>query len=231
MSLIYSNIVDDPAFVPKVIDVANTLQTDPNNLMLIMYQESGLNPQAQNTTYPIQGGYATGLIQFAPNTATNLGTTTDALMQMTAVQQMDYVEKYYAPYIGQIGTYEKMYLVNFFPAALSYSDDQCIGTASISCASVAASNPSFDLNGDGQITIAEFNQAIDAKLPLGYGSSTGRSVMAALAPVTDVISYIPLVGNNANNPIVAVLAIAIVITMLVIILIITKKVIDSGKGK
>lgn len=38
---------------------------------------------------------ATGLIQFMPSTAKQLGTTTDKLAAMTEVDQLDYVAKYF----------------------------------------------------------------------------------------------------------------------------------------
>lgn len=44
------------------------------------------------------GSGAIGLIQFMPSTAKGLGTSTSALKQMTAVDQLAYVEKYFAPY-------------------------------------------------------------------------------------------------------------------------------------
>ena len=190
MSLIYGDKINpatDPNFESTLDAVANTLQTDPNNLMIVFQMESGVNPAAQNTAYPVGGGYATGLMQFTPSTAASLGTTTDALKNMTATQQLQYVQAYFTPYIGKIGTFENLYLVTFFPAALGYSDDQCIGTAAISCAAVAASNPSFDLNKDGQITIAEFKQAIDAKLPLGYGTP---ALSGAIATTTAVLGTV-----------------------------------------
>lgn len=198
MSLIYGDKINpatDPDFEATLDAVANVLQTDPNNLMLIFNMESGVNAQAQNKAFPVGGGYATGLIQFTPPTAAQLGTTTDALFQMTATQQLAYVQKYFTPYIGKIGTFEDLYLVTFFPAALGYPDTQCIGTPSISCAAVAASNPGFDLNKDGQITVGEFKQAIDAKVPFGYGTSALRSSVAATT------SAVSLVVKNSSGTI------------------------------
>ena len=40
------------------------------------------------------GSGATGLIQFMPETAKGLGTTTDELAKMTRTEQMKYVEKF-----------------------------------------------------------------------------------------------------------------------------------------
>jgi len=59
------------------------------DLKNIMYSESGGNPHAVNPN-----GGATGLIQFTPRTARSLGTSVEALAQMTTEQQLPYVEKY-----------------------------------------------------------------------------------------------------------------------------------------
>lgn len=44
---------------------------------------------------------ATGLIQFMPATAQGMGTTTAALAAMSAVQQLDYVQRYFKPYAAR----------------------------------------------------------------------------------------------------------------------------------
>jgi hypothetical protein len=187
MALLYIDKVKENkvAFEAKVRSIAEKLQIDPNWLMLQMFLESGLNPQAQNTKYPVGGGFATGLIQFIPSTAKGLGTTTEALMQLNNVQQLDYVYQYYKPYAGRIKSFEDLYLITFFPAALGYSDDQKISTASISAGSVAGSNPTIDLNKDKVITVGEFKEWVQSKIPFGYKSEFGRQVMTVVSPVTE----------------------------------------------
>ena len=69
-------------------DICCELQIRPNWLMFVMYFESRLNHRAVNR---ISG--ATGLIQFMPSTARGLGTTTDALFNMSNVDQLYYVKK------------------------------------------------------------------------------------------------------------------------------------------
>jgi hypothetical protein len=58
----------------------------------VMYAESELDPSMKNKA----GSGATGLIQFMPTTARNLGTTTDELSRMTPVEQMEYVRRYFS---------------------------------------------------------------------------------------------------------------------------------------
>lgn len=187
MALLYINKVkgDKVAFEAKVRDIAQKLGVKPEDLMIVMDVESGLNPQAQNTTFLVEGKPATGLIQFVNSTAISLGTTIEALYAMTGVQQLDFVYKYFQPYAGRIKGVEDLYLITFFPAALGYSDDQQIGTSSISPRAVAASNPAIDLNKDGVITVGEFKTWVRKKLPIGYQSGISRDIMYAVSPVTD----------------------------------------------
>ncbi len=75
----------------RIKGVSTRLGIDPNWLMAVMHFESRLNPGAVN---PYSG--ATGLIQFMPQTAKSLGTTTEALKTMGFAGQLPYVERYYA---------------------------------------------------------------------------------------------------------------------------------------
>lgn len=141
------------AFLQKVIEIAADLNCDPDFLMWVMWYESKLNPQAVNS---ISG--ATGLIQFMPTTAIGLGTTTAALLQMSNLQQLEYVKKYYLPYKNRIKTFEDAYIITFFPAALGKPDSYVLKTNKLSAALIAKQNKPFDLNKDGQITAGELRQ-------------------------------------------------------------------------
>lgn len=70
---------------------------------------------------PVSG--ATGLIQFMPSTAKSLGTTTDALAQLSPVQQMVWVEKYLAQYkkIAPLSTVQALYMSVFYPKAMTWT--------------------------------------------------------------------------------------------------------------
>lgn len=71
--------------------VAQRLGIDPNDLATVISFETGgtFDPAKRNPT-----SNATGLIQFMPETAKGLGTTTDALAKMSFSDQMQFVEKY-----------------------------------------------------------------------------------------------------------------------------------------
>lgn len=76
-------------FSEKLEGICERLKCEPEALLGLMFSESGLTTTAVNSS-----SGATGLIQWLPSTARNLGTTTTALRQMSGVQQLDYVEKY-----------------------------------------------------------------------------------------------------------------------------------------
>jgi len=153
---IKSNKID---FINKVKLICQKLLIQPDWLMLVMYAESGLNPQAVNAN-----GGATGLIQFMPSTAKGLGTTTKELYNMTNVQQLDYVFKYFAPYAGRIKNVHDLYLVTFFPVALGKPETYIMQTKSLTPAIIAKANPGIDLNKDLQITVREFKAYVDKYL-------------------------------------------------------------------
>lgn len=145
-------------FYNKVVEVAKRVQCDPNDLMALMNAESGLNPSAQN---PSPGSTATGLIQFVESTANRLGTTTAALKQMSAEEQLVYVEKYLQQTKADagIGENEKigagtLYSLVFLPA---YANKNVLASRGDR---YYKKNDSLDINGDGQITKSELGQRV-----------------------------------------------------------------------
>ena len=125
-------------------------QDQINYLIQCMAFETGgtFSPTIRN----MAGSGATGLIQFMPRTAIGLGTTTDALANMTAVEQLDYVERYFQPYYRRTKTLSDMYMAILMPKYIGY-DDQAILFNDPSKA--YTQNRGLDLNLDGRITKAE----------------------------------------------------------------------------
>jgi len=148
-------------FVKKVREVSTRLGIDPNWLMAIMYWESAstFSPSIQNSIG------ATGLIQFIPSTAIGLGTTTTALKNMSAVDQLDYVEKYLKVYKGKIKSYVDTYFAVFFPLAIGKPDDWVLQGTGISASLIARQNPAFDVNKDGKVQVWEVKKIMLQKLP------------------------------------------------------------------
>ena len=115
--MILENQVSSP-FAAKVRQIASRLGVPPDYLMAVMWSESRLDSAATNP----EGG-ATGLIQFMPATAAGLGTSCEALREMSALDQLDYVERFFRPYAPRCRTFGDFYMACFFPAAIGKEDD------------------------------------------------------------------------------------------------------------
>lgn len=142
-------------FYQKVINIAKNIKCSPDDLMALMYSESRLNPKIQNSIG------ATGLIQFMPSTAKDLGTTTAKLKSMSAEKQLDYVEKYLlkqkkaAKYSNSrtidAGT---LYALTFLPA---YSHREVLSTR---YDKYYKQNSGLDRNKDGKITKTDLSNRL-----------------------------------------------------------------------
>jgi hypothetical protein len=162
-------------FAEKVRDISARLLINPNWLMVVMYNESGLNAQAVNKQkgdpadpFTRAKSRATGLIQFMPRTAQALGTTTQALFSMSNVRQLDYVYQYYRPWAGRIKSYFDLYMITFFPAAVGKPDDYVLQTSGISASVIAAQNPGFDINKDNKVTVGEAKRSMLKAIPAAF---------------------------------------------------------------
>lgn len=169
MALIYENKVPlsyRTAFIAKIKQVASNLKIEPDWLMAIIHFESAgtFSPSITNSL-----GY-TGLIQFGTAAASQIGTTTAKLRAMTAVQQLDYVEKYYKSWYSILKikapqSYIDTYLITFFPAAVNKGLDFVIQAKGISAQAIAKANPIFDINKNNQVTVAEVQEIMLKRLP------------------------------------------------------------------
>ena len=101
------------SFADKIVSVANDLDIDPSWLANVIRSESNFSPSIQNSSTN-----ATGLIQFMPKTARGLGTSVEALKNMSANQQMNWVKKYLMPYKGKMNSQNDVVLAVFYPVAL-----------------------------------------------------------------------------------------------------------------
>lgn len=81
------------AFLRALAELADRHGWNADGIAGVISHESRFDPQAHT---PIPGQTATGLIQFIEKTAHRLGTTTADLMQMSAIEQLPYVEKFFA---------------------------------------------------------------------------------------------------------------------------------------
>ena len=148
--------IQDPDFKKKLEKVCNALGVKSSDMLAVMKQESGVNPQARNPSG------ATGLIQFMPDTARRLGTTTEDLYKMDGVQQLDYVYKYFKMTGVGNGTLGDLYMAVFMPKYIGYDDDTVLGQGGAPGFSgkVYDQNKGLDRNRDGKITVADVKQSV-----------------------------------------------------------------------
>lgn len=165
-----------PEFVERVICIANNLlmgSDGPDILMSCMAWETGetFSPTILNGS----GSQARGLIQFMPNTAKSLGTSSDELAKMTAVQQLDYVEKYFMPYKGKVKTLSDAYMCILYPKAIGKKEEYCLFDRD-STPIAYRQNSGVDLNKDGKVTKAEAAQCVMNKLTKGLQPQYRRTL-------------------------------------------------------
>ncbi|MBS2099194.1 transglycosylase SLT domain-containing protein [Carboxylicivirga linearis] len=159
--MIFENLIKEnkTAFIAKVKEVAMYLGVKPEHLMFLMWFET-----AHTLDHRITNRIgATGLIQFMPATAKGLGTTTDALRQMSNVEQMEYVKKHLSFARGRYKDFVDLYCGIFWPAAVGKPD-----TYRITSDKVAMQNPLFDINRDRDIEKKEIRTALLKQIPREY---------------------------------------------------------------
>ena len=142
-------------FIEKVKEICKDLGLEPDFLMATIDAECGFNHKAVN-----QYTQASGLIQFMPLTAKDLGTTIQAIQGMTALEQLDYVKKYFKSHgslVQKISEPAESYLIVFYPYAVGKDDDYVLGSqvSPYKVALIARQNAIYDLNKDGKITKGE----------------------------------------------------------------------------
>ncbi len=91
-----------------------------------MAWESGCTFSASEATSA--GSGAVGLIQFMPQTAGQLHTTTAKLAAMTALAQLDYVDLYFRPWRGKLHNLGDLYCAILWPDAVGKPDSYVMFT-------------------------------------------------------------------------------------------------------
>ncbi len=163
-----------PAFKTKLIQVANRLGMNPDHLATVISFETGgtFNPSIKNRA----GSGAVGLIQFMPPTALNLGTTTKDLANMSAEQQLDYVEKYFAGH-KNLKTLNDIYLAVLYPAASGKAGDNIVFQA---LSKAYEQNKGFDKDNKGYVTNNDITNSIHGS----YNAAKGER-LAVEAPAVE----------------------------------------------
>jgi hypothetical protein len=131
---------------------------------------------------------ATGLIQFLESTAQGLGTSTEALAQMTRAEQMEYVQRYLEPYAGRIQNFGDLYMAIHWPRGVGQGDDYVMYEEG---SREYTANRGLDANGDGTVTRGETMSVVERRVGSGSGvASTPRTAAGAAtlqAPVEELL--------------------------------------------
>jgi hypothetical protein len=132
--------------------------------MAVMAFETGgtFDPAKKNR----RGSGATGLIQFMPNTAVGLGTTTDDLAKMTGIQQLNFVELYFKSTVRYrpLLSLSDVYMAVLWPSAIGKLESHVLFTKP---SKAYDQNSGLDVNKDGVITKAEATAKVHKKLEKG----------------------------------------------------------------
>lgn len=177
-------------FLNKVKTIGLNLGLTPEYLMAVMGFETGgtYSPSIRN---PVSG--ATGLIQFMPSTAIGLGTSVSKLAQMTAIEQLDYVEKYLRPYKGRFSTLEDAYMAVLWPVAVGKGSNYVLfrsGTIQYT------QNSGLDANRDGVVTASEAANKVRKYLPPAslFGSQQNNGSSSTFSGKVQNAGYVQQVG-------------------------------------
>jgi hypothetical protein len=183
-----------PAFRRKLVEVARAIGTDPDYLStVIAFETAGTFDPAIKNPY----SSATGLIQFIGPTARKLGTTTDALAQMSPEQQLDYVYLYFAELLkGPYPTLDRLYLTVFSPA---FRDRPLDSIAYQAPSKEYEQNRGFDPSGRGYFTVGDITSAVRGiynraqskpRVPVPGSSALSLVVAGAAIGVIGLYTYI-----------------------------------------
>lgn len=167
-SLIYSDLIQADyraAFVDEITQISERLKIKPDWLMVCICFET-----ARTFRSNVRNKYSgsVGLIQFIPSTAYRLGTTPGKLAAMNPVEQLYYVEKYFAPYAGKMFSVYDCYIVIFAPYFLGKPESQILyrsdGKTELDRRRYRL-NKVLDVNRDGLITIRDVQNQIKKFVP------------------------------------------------------------------
>ena len=209
MKLAFGNSVS-PEFRSKVRAICRGFGWSDEHaswLMACMAFESAgtFSPSIKNAA----GSGATGLIQFMPKTAIGLGTTVDKLAAMDAVEQLDWVARYFKPYAKRVNSLSDMYMAILLPKAVGFDESAPLFTGG----TAYRQNAGLDADNDGIITKAEATGRVTATLWKGMQppnvyeekdmptTSIAGSILTNALP--SLLGQLPEIAKIFKNPDVA----------------------------
>jgi len=155
-------------FFPKLRLIAMGLGARARDMLAVMYSESACKADAWNdnpkSLPPERRWNASGLIQFMPATLIGLGWTAGhaSFRLLSPTEQLSWVDRYYRPYRGFLGSVGGLYVATFLPALIKHAGDpDFVLTAKAGVLPWAyGPNAAFDANRDLKITVGELEQAV-----------------------------------------------------------------------
>jgi hypothetical protein len=144
-----------PGVKAKIQKIADSYGFTPEELMTVMDYETGYTLDPSKVS---GNSSATGLIQFMPTTAEELGTSTEDLSAMTVLEQLDYVDKYFKKNHKKG---DHPYDTVVAPSAAGKGDDTVLYPAG---SKQAKANPSWQ-DEEGKVTKASARKAIGEVKP------------------------------------------------------------------
>ena len=192
------SVANDPEFDKRLSQVADNLNIDKKVFRdIIRFETAGTFSPSKRDPKNI----SVGLIGFTEKTANRLGTTRDELAKMSAVEQLDYVEKYYKrlklkPH-SDLGT---IYMMTFLPAFAYSPDDTVIGQrgggplklpsgseSKLTLDQIWQANPVFGKSvGRDQFTVGDVKRTIQARSSKPEAQPMGESTNPADRVAMDV---------------------------------------------
>lgn len=156
--------LDRVKWIVEDLDIGVSTSDGMSKLMSCIAWESGRTFSASVVNKA--GSGATGLIQFMPATAKQLGTTTAALAKMRAEDQLNYVWKYFAPYKGKLKSLSDLYMAILWPKAIGKPETFVLWEKG-AMPTTYRQNAGLDTNKDGGIIKAEASAKLNAMLAEG----------------------------------------------------------------
>lgn len=155
-----SKIPNYTEFDNKVNEICKSLKIQPEWLYEVMNIETAgtFSPSIKNAA----GSGATGLIQFMPSTAADLGTSTANLAKMSNVKQLDFVKLYFQRVFAMVkvtpNNFFDLYLTVFHPYWIGKPDSTPLKGNEVPYGGgkVFSLNRFIDLDKNGIITKGEF---------------------------------------------------------------------------
>lgn len=144
-------------FVDKTKEIVSKLGGDPSHLMSCMAFETGrtFSPSIQNGA----GAPYYGIIQGGAAFCKDVGITLDQWRKMSAVQQLDYVYKWYLPYKGKLNDLPAWYMRILWPAGVDKPNSYVLWDQKTR-PTTYLQNKGLDVNKDGRITRGEVSAVI-----------------------------------------------------------------------